>query len=581
MRSHGNDSSVDANLGPEPAYASGGTTGHGDGPLGAAVAWTHDLPRPRDLPALAWMIPLAIAAVYVVVFVVQLPRDITEVAWDSDYASGFTMPETIVRAGTGGNTVIASAGQWVPLWFGLLTARLPLHRELWGIAPTLLFIATALIVGWSVAQVAERRAALVAVLIALIASPLALAFFIAPVAHNTVYPCTALLGAYLIWLTRGQGRGRTATLAVPPILGVAIGACLASDLLLAATAVIPLTLTAILTGLRRERRSRLVALSALTTVAVAIPIAKLTDAIMHSLGYLTIASPEHVAPLSELPDRLLLLFKGLKSLFNGYLGGERPGTLHAPLGIASDVVMCAALLALLLAGLLATVRLIASGLRGNTTQTPAQLARSLHVIYWAASAACACGTFWIAAETGGGTNVHESYYATAIFSVAAVIPLLLSTGNLARRLIPAGATVFFAASLAGLLSDYTNIAPWIAARESDVTKIARANHVTVGYGGYGEASSLTWNTDGRVTVRPLMACQNPGGPDICPFYIMRVPAWYVPESRHTFLLVDREEAWVSSLPEGLGKPLATYSFGPMSMYIYPYDIASRLGPAPD
>jgi hypothetical protein len=38
---------------------------------------------------------------------------------------------------------------------------------------------------------------------------------------------------------------------------------------------------------------------------------------------------------------------------------------------------------------------------------------------------------------------------------------------------------------------------------------------------------------------------------------------------------------VASLPAGLGKPLASYRFGQMSIYFYPYDIASRLGPALD
>ena len=399
---------------------------------------------PHELGTLAWLIPLTIAAIYLIVFVVQLPHNITSVAWDSDYASNFTIPETVVRTGTGGNLVMASAGQWVPLWFGLLTARLPLHRELWGVAPTLLFLASALTVGWSVLQLADRRAAILAVLISAIASPLALVFFMGP-AHNTVYPCTALLGAYLIWLARPPRR-RLVSVIVPPLIGIAIGACIASDVLVLATALIPLAITAILAGLRRDRRSRLVSLSALTTVVVALPIAKLTTAIMHSLGFLTLTTPAKPALLSELPRRAELLFKGLKGLFNGYLGPERPGTLHTVLGIASTVVMSAALLALVAVGVLTVVRFIASGLRKNATRTGKELARSLHVSYWAISAAAACGAFWIEAETGGGTNLHESYYATVIFSVAAVIPLLLSTGTLARRLLPAGASIFFTAS---------------------------------------------------------------------------------------------------------------------------------------
>lgn len=578
MRSQGDDRPTDASLAPEPAYAHGAlaTAGH-------AATRRSSFAAPRERSALLWLIPLAIAAVYLVVFVVRLPHNITALAWSSDYASGFTIPETLVRTGPGGNMVMGSAAEWVPLWFGLLTARLPLHRELWGIVPTLLFLATALTVGWSVAQVANRRAAVLAVLIGVIASPLALEFFMAPVAHNTVYLCTALLGAYLIWLARGEGRRRSTALAVPPILGVVIGTCLASDILLAATAVVPLALTAILAGVRRDRRSRIVSLSALSTVVVAIPIAELTSSIMHSFGYLKFLTPAKAVPLSELPERAQLLFKGLKALFNGYLGGPQgAGTLHAPLGLASDVVMCAALLTLLVLGLRTTIRFISTGLRKRAAQTPVQLARSLHIVYWASSAAAACGAFWVAAETGGGTNLHESYYGTVVFSVAAVVPLLLSARSPARWLIPAGASIFFAASLVGLTSSSFEVSEWIARDAPSVTKIAQANHVTYGYGGYGEGSSLTWNTHERVTVRPLMECSNPGGANICPFYLVAVPSWYVPRERHTFLLVDSEEPWVKSLPSGLGRPLATYAIGAaMHMYIYPYDIASRLGPAPD
>jgi hypothetical protein len=579
MRSGGNDRSLEANL-AATGYAHGGATGRGEAVTGRGVlAWTRDLRG--DLSALLWLIPLAIAAAYLLVFVLQLPRNLTELGWDGDYASGFTVPETLAKTGLGGHIVMGSAAEWVPLWFGLLTARLPLHRPVWEIAPTLLFVATALTVGWSVSRVASRRAGILAALLGLIVSPLALAFLMAPVAHNTVYLCTALLGAYLIWLAHGQGRRRLTAVAVPPLAGVALGTCLASDALLAATAVIPLALTAILAGTRRDRRSRIVSLSSLATIAVAIPTAELTSTVMRSLGYLKEPTPAKLVPLSELPARAQVLFKGLKVLFNGDLGTHEPGTLHTQLGIASDILMSAALLALLILGIRTTARLIASGVRGSSAQSPAQLARSLHIVYWVTSAATACGAFWIAAETGGGTNAHESYYGTVIFSVAAIVPLLLSTASPARWLIPIGASVVFASSLVGLTSNYINISGWLARYAPRVTKIAQTNHVTFGYGGYEEASSLTWNTHGRITVRPLMECQNPGGASICPFYLIAVPSWYLPRRRHTFLLVDGEEPWVSSLPSGLGKPLKAYAIGAMRMYIYPYDIASRLGSTPD
>jgi hypothetical protein len=376
-------------------------------------------------------------------------------------------------------------------------------------------------------------------------------------------------------LTRGEARRRLTSLVVPPLMGVVVGTCLASDLLLAATAVIPLALTAILAGMRRDRRSRLLALSALSTVAVAIPIAKLTASIMRSLGYRTLQAPVKRAALSELPARAKLLFKGLKALFNGYLGTEKPGALHTELGLASDVLMCAALLAVIVIGLVTTVRFISSGLRKRSTQPAGELARSLHIIYWLGAAAIPCAAFWVAGE--GPVTTHESYYATAIFSVAAVVPLLLPTGPLARGLIAVGTSIFFAASLVGLSENYVNVSATLARNATTLTKLAQANHVQFGYSNWGDSSGLTWGTHGRVTIRPVVECETQQGVGLCPGFQALVPSWYVPQQRRTFLLLDTNEPEITSVPALLGKPIAAYSFESMRMYIYPYDIASRLG----
>jgi len=358
-----------------------------------------------------------------------------------------------------------------------------------------------------------------------------------------------------------------------------IGTCLASDFLVAATAMIPLAVTALLAGARRDRRCRLLALSALTTIAVAVATAKLTSTTMGSLGYRTLPTPFRIAPFSELPGRAELLFKGLKALFNGYLGTAAPGVFHTPLGIASDIVMSAALLALLILGVRATIKLVSSGLRKHSAsmQTPAQLACSLHIIYWASSAASACGAFWLAGE--GPTTAHESYYATVIFSVAAVVPLTLSMGSRVRGLIVAGTSIFFAASLVGLTSNNINQITGPMKASSTITQIAQANHLQVGYSSYGDATGLTWGTHEHVVVRPVVECPNRGGANLCPGFQDYILSWYVPRQRHSFLLIDAHEPEIRGVPKGLGKPLAAYGFESMRMYIYPYDIASRLGSA--
>ena len=478
----------------------------------------------------------------------------------------------------------------MPLWFGLLTAELPLHRQVWEIAPTLLLFASALMIGWSVAQVATRRAAVLASLIVVIASPWALAFFMAP-AHNVVYPATALVGVYLIWLARGQGRGRTSTLGVPLLGALVVGACVASDALFIVTGLIPLAFTAIVIGLQRDRSSRRVALSALTTAVGAVPVAKAVALVMGKYGFVTLPPVVNLAPISTLGEHAQLLWGGLKHLFNGYLGHASTGNftaltpvasgpLHLELGLACDVVFVAALIALIGFGGHTTIAFCLRRWRGGDPASPAQLAHVAHVVYWLSSAVAICGAFVLGTRAAAR---YEAYYATVVFSVAAVVPLLMRRGAVSYWLVPAGALVIFAGSLVGLTSNYLDTVydPPISHYGATVAKIAREHGVTYGYAGYWDASSLTWSSHEQVVVRPLAECGTPAGPGVCPFFLERVPSWYLPQQRHTFLLVDPASQYVVTLPAGLGPPLESLSIGPMQMYIYPYDIASRLGPAPD
>jgi hypothetical protein len=526
-----------------------------------------------DLPTLAWLIPCGLAVAYLSLFVAKLPHNLWVLGWNSDFASGFTVPATVAETGTGGHTVLGTSGLYLPLWYGLLTARLPLHRTLWEIGPTLLFIATALTIGWSVAQIATRRAAVLAVLIVLVASAVTLSLFLAAVVHNTTYPCTALLGAYFIWLARGEGRRRATALAAPLLAAVVLGMCLASDALIVSTGIIPFTLTAVLACLRRDRRSKLVALSSLTTVVIALPVAGLTSTIMSSLGFKTHAPAVEVAPLSLIPTHGQQLLNGLERLFNGYLGGPgSTGPLYAELGVACDIVMAVALLTLVIAGTRSAMAFTLSRWRVENSTTPTQLATTLHVTYWVSSALTACGAFTFSTFVG---SDYEAFYATVIFSVAAVVPLFLSSRSRLRWLIPVGTSIFFIGSLAGLASPEDGSPAVFTPYERLIVKYARANHATAGYAGYWDASSLTWSSHEHVKVRPVFPCANPGGANLCIFPQETVPSWYVAKQRRTFLLARPEEL---HYPEGLGRPLATYSLGPGLMFIYPYDIASRLGP---
>ena len=556
--------------------ASASTPTSHDGGLGRSGG-SVDVERAATL---FWLVPVLLGAAYLVWFLVRLPKSIVEILWDSDYASGYTLTQTLARSGDGGHTLISTTGAWLPLWFGLLTAHLPFHRQLWEIAPTLLFLGTALIIGWCVTKVGTWRAGVFAVLITTVASPWTLGILMAPVAHNTVYPGTALLGAYLLWLTHVPERRRSIAVAVPLLGALALGIAIASDALIIVTGVLPLALILLMAALQPSRRARVAALSGFCTLAGAVPVAIATNSIMKGAGYATVpTSPRlEIASLSSVGPHIQLMAEGLRELTNGYLGPHWPGKLHAQVGTACDVVAALGLLTLLYFGVRSSLRLARRSCEDGDTQLP----RLLHIGYWFISALVVCAAFLFTTAPGTGVPKHESYFLTLIFSVGAVTPLMMRPRSPTRWLIPVGLSVFAAGSIIGLKWNYLQaFEPPIARYASRITHIAQAEHATVGYAGYWDASSLTWNARERILVRPLEQCPNPAGAEICPFFAMRTPSWYAPKSQRSFLLVDPAETYVVTLPRGLGNPTASYSLGAITMYVYPYDIASRLGPPPN
>jgi hypothetical protein len=554
----------------------------------AGTSRWHSFVEDRDLWSPRWLIPFAIAAAYLVLFALQFPKIIELATWDSDIASAFTIPATLVQTGTGGHTELGSSGAYVELWFGLLTAWLPFHRLLWEIAASAAFLATALTIGWSVSRVATRRAAALAVLLAFVISTPAFTIFTAAAAHNTVYLGTALLGAYLVWMARSSAPSRAVSIAIPLLAGVALGVFFASDLLLLVTGIVPFAFTAALLSLQRDRRSRSLAITALATMLVAAPCAWITSSIMGSLGFAIERPSTKIAPLSELSRHSKYLFEGLKELFGGYLGDQKaPGTLQSITGTAADIAMIAALLMLLAFGGYTLVRFLRSTLpRRSEEADPRNFARIAHIVYWTGSAVSTAVAFELSANADA---PRPQYYATLIFSVAAIAPLLTRSASarparlasVGSWLVPLGASIFFIAAIVGLTGSNFDVGLFRRDQQS-IVKLAQTNHATTGYAGYWYASNLTWNSHERVKVRPLSLCENPAGADICPFYVNRVPSWYAPTQRRSFLLVNPNEEFLYVVPPGLGQPVAAYVFPDATrMYIYPYDIASRLGAPPN
>jgi hypothetical protein len=80
-----------------------------------------------------------------------------------------------------------------------------------------------------------------------------------------------------------------------------------------------------------------------------------------------------------------------------------------------------------------------------------------------------------------------------------------------------------------------------------------------------------------VKVYPVSVCD--GEKYLCPFDLHYITSWYVPRANErTFLISDPTQPVAAPAVPSLGTPSAVYHIAELTMYVYPYDIASRLAP---
>lgn len=516
--------------------------------------------RPERVLRSPLVVPCLLAIGYLVLLVVRFPRLIEWDNTDSDIASAYVLTDAIVHGHTG-HVVMSTQGSWMPLWYGLVTHGLSFHRVLWEISPALLALAAALLIGWSVARLAGLAAGALSFALIVAASPTALFTLTGAFFHNTTLPGVALLGAYLVWVMSGRRRGRVAV-AVGALLAAVVGLFVASDELLAVIGLVPFAGVAAVIWLRTRDRTGLAAVLAVTAGAVAV--ALVTSAVMHSLDFST-TTPRLRFTSRFIPLHAKWLVQGLLRLGNG-LSVAPHSDARTPLVIAPAIATIAAL---------GTSSVVAARSVVRPAPRGAARARDLHVLFWVGSLLCAAVAYVVTTVVSAPT---DRYLVIAVPAVAATVPVL-ARGRRPVWLLATGATLVIAASIVSLAANDERRLVYQGAAVPQAPAIeafVRSHHLSVGYAGYWDAANLDWVTHNRLHVYPLT---NRFGPTE-PMYLARVAAWYRPRpATPSYLLLAPNDADLPDrLPPDLPPPSHEVSIGPLTLAIYPYDIAARLHP---
>ena len=551
-------------------------TGLRDRAAGGSLGWPTA--RPATARRLAgWALPALFALAYVAAVAVDFGAIIHAIYSDSDTAIAPVIGHLMGSAPPDRRAVLGNHAWYEEYLFLRSTSGLPGYRQLWEIAPLLWSLAGVALLGWTAARVLDARAALVVVSALICVGAFGRLSFFTFDWHGLTAVHTILVGAATVWLA-GRG-GRISWWAVVA-LAVAIGLVgvlpASGDLLFVAWALAPLLLTAVAIAWRAPGAvgARMVVF-ALIVNAIALAGGAALASALRADGVRSLSFAYNLASADKLVHNLVLLLQGYASI----AGGDFFGAHVEPVTVAT--VISGLLVLAALAAVLVTVgsRLHRTGShRGEADSEPG--ARFAYVTFWTA---CLVVTSAVFVLTSVPLNAASARYILGEYvAIAALLGLVTTRGSGWRRTVIAAVSIFaLSATYQVLREPEANATGAPEMREFHaLERFAAAHHAGYGYASYWNAAELTWTTAFKLPVYPVQEC----GPEhrLCPGAI-EISTWYFPRpGTNSLLIVDPNfsELPIRGLDRRFGRPSATATIAGVRVYVFPYDLASRLAERP-
>lgn len=507
------------------------------------------------------------------------PQLVNALTYNADLVSPMVIADTLATARGPQDVVFGTYAPYTTLWFNMLTRRLPFHRELWEAGPLLLSLVGVGLLIWVARRLAGWWAALATAAIGLVWSQPVIITLVAQAIHGTTYFVLCLLAAFLA-LIAGRPRSPGVTIAATAGVGVVAGVNLASDALLLLVGIAPLVGAPVLAAIRswsRPNRRALVVAGAAGVVAIVV--SGVTVKVMEAAGYratgVSESSPLALASLGEMVDNVRRLGGYILDIWSADFLGEKFDVTTIP----RAVLAVPALAAVTLPVALLARALWKPGPSGELS--PVQL----YFQYWGLVVSALVAGLIVSELAVENAYRAVNYLTPVVLAVAATLPIVAARARWSRIGVGVLAGLFCA------LCTYDMIVPppvrpgvpalAYVAEGAILLDTLERHDLRRGYAGYVSASVYTYQSVGRLVVRPVQPCLlAPGRLSVCGFYANRVAGWYLPHTGvRTFLITDPSlPAGVATAPVEFGPPSEVIPIGVQTIFVYPYDIASRFGP---
>jgi hypothetical protein len=534
------------------------------------------LPQTRRALILPAVIALTVAA-YLLAFLLNARGIIDSIYAHADASAPLVMAELMPEAPPEREVVLGDYSWIEALWILRGTAWLPSHYAVWQALPFLSWLGMIGLAAGSVRLVASRNAALLTAAVLICVGYGARLVVWTLNFHGLVMLHTALLAFWVAWLAARPGwLERWRSLAIAVVLGL-LTAAGAQDQMLLAVGVFPLVVTGAIWSWRTQNVRPLV-LTAITAV-VALAGAVLLHHLANKAGIIRDERAFVFTPGGQLLDHVGILIGALGELVSGK-------SLGNPVNRATLVALLGMLLATLVTlvvtwqGYRTARTLIGPAERGM----PAMAAADIVLVFWATVILATFGSWMLSGFVADVTDVR---YLGSLW-----IGLAVGLGLLGWRGRDRGAMVWAQAAVAGMclfaLAGVLNqIKPTshsnfpLPRAAAAVRSFALEHGAKIGYAGNWDAFPLTWHTRFAVTLTPLQGCYDPADPMInCPPPQHRISSWYHerPRSPRSFLVIDTSQPHNPNADPRYGKPLASTTYGTMTIHVYDHDIARKVRP---
>lgn|GEM_PF-1217634 len=565
--------------------------------------------RPLGIPGRFYRLwpwlPLPVGVAYLLLLLVKFNQIVAATYLNADAASAPVIGELFGGSPAHRQVFLGQMGWFSTLLFELATRSLPAHRQLWETVPYAMALASVAFIAWGAWRVAGRWAALIAGVAIMCAGPHTLNLLFSLNDHSTTWFALALLAALLVFFEAPPAWLKAwSAAAIAFVAGAVVGLNAASDLTLLVAGIVPIVFAAGLVWALRPGRARASAWWWIAgTVVVAVVCDALTHAWAHHENVLTPPQYAHntFAAADAIPTNFKLWWQSLMVLGNGDFFG---GTLDFASGLQ---LLCAVLT---LAALAFVVRFAwralvscaprswrgglandGPGDRGEAhssappTREPessvaplqheAQTSAIAWCAFWGSSAILLSASFIFSSNP---IDINSSRYLVGvIYAVAALLPLLASRAMVARVAVTTGVTVFALSGLVSLLENEelaTGSASYSLIHQ--VERYLDSQGLDMGYSNYWDGAPIMWSSHFHIKAYPVQDC----APNLCWSYLHMITSWYTTLRPHqrSFLISDAAQAVSSAPTPNLGKPTSVQKIGALTVYVYPYDIASRMTP---